>query len=172
VQDKWALEEYPSTRENNQLWDDSGEATRNGKQYMDYVESHLLDVDERIKIMDATGRAGAAHPAARQRLPAPGPGQIPRVVRRRPARRAGRVHGRLAGPVGHGRARRDGRPARLAHQAELVPGHHRGPDDPPPAQRAMSQRAGSKVTEVAASHSVFLSQPAAVAALIEQAAAG
>jgi hypothetical protein len=43
---------------------------------------------------------------------------------------------------------------------------------PPSAQRAMSQRAGSKVTEVAASHSVFLSQPAAVAALIEQAAAG
>jgi pimeloyl-ACP methyl ester carboxylesterase len=43
---------------------------------------------------------------------------------------------------------------------------------PPPAQRAMSRRAGSKVTEVAASHSVFLSQPAAVADLIEQAAAG
>jgi pimeloyl-ACP methyl ester carboxylesterase len=42
----------------------------------------------------------------------------------------------------------------------------------PPAQRTMSQRAGSKVTEIAASHSVFLSQPAAVAALIEQAAAG
>jgi pimeloyl-ACP methyl ester carboxylesterase len=42
----------------------------------------------------------------------------------------------------------------------------------PPAQRAMSQRAGAKVTEVAASHSVFLSQPTAVAALIEQAAAG
>jgi pimeloyl-ACP methyl ester carboxylesterase len=43
---------------------------------------------------------------------------------------------------------------------------------PPQAQRAMSQRAGSKVTEVTASHSVFLSQPATVAALIEQAAAG
>jgi pimeloyl-ACP methyl ester carboxylesterase len=43
---------------------------------------------------------------------------------------------------------------------------------PPPAQRAMSQRAGSKVTEVIASHSVFLSQPAVVASLIEQAAAG
>jgi pimeloyl-ACP methyl ester carboxylesterase len=43
---------------------------------------------------------------------------------------------------------------------------------PPQAQRAMSQRAGSKVTEVAASHSVFLSQPVAVADLIEQAAAG
>jgi hypothetical protein len=42
----------------------------------------------------------------------------------------------------------------------------------PQAQRAMSQRAGSKVTEVAASRSVFLSQPAAVADLIELAAAG
>ncbi len=43
---------------------------------------------------------------------------------------------------------------------------------PPPAQREMSQRAGATVTEVAASHSVYVSQPAAVASLIEQAAAG
>jgi pimeloyl-ACP methyl ester carboxylesterase len=43
---------------------------------------------------------------------------------------------------------------------------------PPEAQRAMAQRAGSKVAEVKASHAVFLSQPAAVASLIEQAAAG
>lgn len=42
---------------------------------------------------------------------------------------------------------------------------------PPPAQRAMSQRAGARVTEVAASHSVYVSQPAAVANLIEAAAA-
>ncbi|HSR86597.1 MAG TPA: alpha/beta hydrolase [Streptosporangiaceae bacterium] len=42
---------------------------------------------------------------------------------------------------------------------------------PPPAQRAMSERAGAAVTEVAASHSVYVSQPAAVANLIEQAAA-
>jgi Amidohydrolase len=55
VQDKWALEEHLSTAENNQLWDDSGEAARNGKVYMDYVESHLLDADERLRIMDATG---------------------------------------------------------------------------------------------------------------------
>ncbi len=41
---------------------------------------------------------------------------------------------------------------------------------PPAAQRAMSQRAGAAVTEVAASHSVYVSQPAAVADLIEQAA--
>jgi hypothetical protein len=34
----------------------------------------------------------------------------------------------------------------------------------------MSQRAGSTVAEVAASHSVYVSQPAAVADLIKQAA--
>jgi pimeloyl-ACP methyl ester carboxylesterase len=41
---------------------------------------------------------------------------------------------------------------------------------PPPAQRAMSERAGSTVTEVPGSHSIYLSQPAAVAGLITQAA--
>jgi pimeloyl-ACP methyl ester carboxylesterase len=41
---------------------------------------------------------------------------------------------------------------------------------PPPAQRAMSERTGSTVTEASASHSVYLSQPAAVATLITQAA--
>jgi pimeloyl-ACP methyl ester carboxylesterase len=43
---------------------------------------------------------------------------------------------------------------------------------PPPAQRSMSARAGSTVTEVAGSHAVYVSQPAAVAAFIEQAARG
>jgi len=42
---------------------------------------------------------------------------------------------------------------------------------PPPAQRAMADRAGSIVSEVAASHSVYVSQPQATAALIKQAAA-
>src|SRR5260221_348545 len=41
---------------------------------------------------------------------------------------------------------------------------------PPPAQRAMSERAGSPVVESAGSHSIYLSQPTAVASLIEQAA--
>jgi pimeloyl-ACP methyl ester carboxylesterase len=41
---------------------------------------------------------------------------------------------------------------------------------PPPAQRAMSERAGSTVVEAAGSHSVYVSQPAAVASLVEQAA--
>ena len=43
---------------------------------------------------------------------------------------------------------------------------------PPPAQRAMSKRAGSTVVEVKGSHSVYVSQPQAVAALIEKAARG
>ena len=43
---------------------------------------------------------------------------------------------------------------------------------PPPAQRFMSQRAGSTVVEVAGSHSIYVSQPDAVAALIKQAAQG
>ena len=41
---------------------------------------------------------------------------------------------------------------------------------PPPAQREMSGRAGSTVEEAAASHSVYVSQPAAVADLIQKAA--
>lgn len=43
---------------------------------------------------------------------------------------------------------------------------------PPDAQRAMSKRAGSKVVEVKGSHAVYVSQPDAVASLIEEAAAG
>ena len=40
---------------------------------------------------------------------------------------------------------------------------------PPSAQRAMAQRAGSATVDVAASHAVYLSRPAALAALIQQA---
>jgi pimeloyl-ACP methyl ester carboxylesterase len=41
---------------------------------------------------------------------------------------------------------------------------------PPPAQRAMSERAGATVVESPGSHSVYLSQPGAVVDLIKQAA--
>ncbi len=41
---------------------------------------------------------------------------------------------------------------------------------PPAAQRFMSQRAGSTIVEVAGSHALYVSQPSAVAALIEKAA--
>ena len=42
---------------------------------------------------------------------------------------------------------------------------------PPAAQRAMAERAGATVVEVIGSHAVYVSQPAAVAGLIRQAAA-
>ncbi len=41
---------------------------------------------------------------------------------------------------------------------------------PPPAQRAMSERAKATVTETSASHAIYVSQPAVVAAVITQAA--
>jgi pimeloyl-ACP methyl ester carboxylesterase len=41
---------------------------------------------------------------------------------------------------------------------------------PPPAQRAMSERAGSTIIEAPGSHSIYISQPRAVADLIAQAA--
>ena len=43
---------------------------------------------------------------------------------------------------------------------------------PPDAQRLMSRRAGAVVVEVKSSHSVYMSQPQAVAHLIEKAATG
>jgi len=43
---------------------------------------------------------------------------------------------------------------------------------PPPAQRFMSQRAGSTVVEAAGSHAIYVSQRDAVAVLIKQAAQG
>jgi pimeloyl-ACP methyl ester carboxylesterase len=41
---------------------------------------------------------------------------------------------------------------------------------PPPAQRAMAERAGAKVTETPGSHAVYVSKPTEIARLIEQAA--
>ena len=43
---------------------------------------------------------------------------------------------------------------------------------PPPAQHAMAERAGATVTEATGSHSIYVSQPQAVADLIRQAATG
>jgi pimeloyl-ACP methyl ester carboxylesterase len=43
---------------------------------------------------------------------------------------------------------------------------------PPPAQRFMAKRAGATVVEVAGSHAIYVSQPAAVAELIVRAAKG
>src|SRR6266851_4830524 len=63
MQDKWALEEHLSTAENNTLWDSARESARNGKALTEYVETHLLDVEDRIALMDKTG-IEAVHPVA------------------------------------------------------------------------------------------------------------
>jgi hypothetical protein len=41
---------------------------------------------------------------------------------------------------------------------------------PPPAQRQMAQRVGAEIVETSGSHAVYVSKPAEVARLIEQAA--
>ena len=41
---------------------------------------------------------------------------------------------------------------------------------PPPAQRAMAERAGATVVEISGSHAVYVSKPAEVVRIIEQAA--
>jgi hypothetical protein len=60
----------------------------------------------------------------------------------------------------------------MADQADLVPHATEDRMIPPDAQRFMSQRAKAKVSETAASHSVYISQPEAVAAIIETADKG
>ena len=57
MRDKIALEEHISSDAMNALWDDAGEASRNGQEYMAWVEERLLDVPRRVKDMDACGIA-------------------------------------------------------------------------------------------------------------------
>jgi pimeloyl-ACP methyl ester carboxylesterase len=139
-----------------------------------YIAAFAPDRDESVNTLianPAARRPRAADPATQERLPVPGPGEVPRVVRRRPARRGRRLHGRLAGALGRERPRRGGHRAawRTKPSWYLVATEDRM--IPPPAQRFMSQRAGSTVVEAAGSHSIYVSQPRATTALIEQAAA-
>ena len=139
-----------------------------------YIAAFVPDQGESVNSLIAgfpTDGAPAADPAAAGRLPAPRPREVPCLVRGRPERRAGRVHGRLAGPVGPRCAWRHDQRRRLAEQAEL--GTSSSADDhmiPPPAQRTMAERAGATVTETPGSHAVYVSNPKAVANLIAQAA--
>jgi hypothetical protein len=55
LDNKWALEEHVSTGEANRYWDTAAESARNGKALTEYVEYSLLDVDERVRLMDKTG---------------------------------------------------------------------------------------------------------------------
>ena len=57
MRDKIALEEHVSTEAMNAVWDDAGEASRNGKDYMGWVEERLLDIPKRLQDMDGCGIA-------------------------------------------------------------------------------------------------------------------
>jgi gamma-resorcylate decarboxylase len=52
---KWTLEEHFTTDEANKYWNSAAESARNGKALTEYVEFSLLDVDERLRLMDKTG---------------------------------------------------------------------------------------------------------------------
>jgi hypothetical protein len=91
----------------------------------------------------ASSMAAAADPAARRRVLVPGPGQVPRLLHRRCARRARSVHGRLAGSVGVDalggtitEAAWRSKPSwyLLTTEDRMIP---------PPAQQTMSGRAGA-----------------------------
>ena len=60
-----------------------------------------------------------------------------------------------------------------ANPLEVASGYLVSTEDrmiPPDAQRAMAKRAGSTVVEAKGSHAIYMSQPQAVASLIETAA--
>ena len=118
----------------------------------------------------AAGSSGPADTPSAGRLSPPRQGQVPRLIRWRRGPGQGRVHGRLPGPVGRGRSQRhDLEPAFRTKPSWYL----RVTDDqmiPLPAQRFMSERAGATTVEVPGSHSIYVSRPDAVAALIERAA--
>ena len=57
-------------------------------------------------------------------------------------------------------------------ETQLVSPSPRRQDDSDPAQQFMAKRAGATVVEVPGSHAIYVSNPKAVADLIEQAASG
>src|ERR1700742_1112214 len=65
-----------------------------------YIAAFAPDKDESVNTL-------IADPPAAGRFPVPRPGQVRRLLRRRPAAPAGGVHGRRPGAVGRGRPGRD-----------------------------------------------------------------
>jgi len=122
----------------------------------------------------AAGRACPADSAAaRRRILVSRPQEVRRVVCRRRAAGQSRVHGRLATALGCRRTRRH--TISVASWKAKPSWYLVAKDDrmiPPDAQRFMSKRAASTVVEVPGSHSVYVSQPQAVASLIQKAATG
>ena len=108
----------------------------------------------------AARRAGAADPAARRT------GSCSWTARssRTPSRRISRPSWRRSWPTrrSRGASRRSTAPSASRPGAASRAGTWSPSDDrmiPPPAQRAMSERAGSTVVEAPGSHSIYVSQP-------------
>ena len=94
----------------------------------------------------------------------------PRPVLRGPAGgRGGRRRGQAHHPE-RARLPRRGHRDLLARPAHDVHHHRAGRHLPPEAQEALATRAGASIVRMATSHSPFLSQPPAVADVIERAA--
>ncbi len=74
-----------------------------------YVTAFAPDKGESVSTLIADSAPGAPVPPILpgRRLPPPGPRQVRRVLRRRRAPAAGRVHGRLAGALGRQRPDRE-----------------------------------------------------------------
>ena len=98
-----------------------------------YIAAFAPDKGESVNTLIADpppGAPGPADPAPARRLLVPRQREVPRLVRRRPQRRASQVHGRLPGAVGRRSAGRLDHRAGMAPQAELVPRRHRRSHDP------------------------------------------
>ena len=97
-----------------------------------YIAAFAPDKGESVNtlIADPPPGARAADPAAAGRLPVARPGEVPRLVRRRPERREGRRSWPTRRCPGVSERWRIDHGAGVAGQAELVPRGHRGPDDP------------------------------------------
>ena len=105
--------------------DHRGRQDRNVKALV-YIAAFIPDAGESVQTLIADLPPGrAADSAAAGWLSVARPGQVPSGIRRRRRWRAGRVHGRLAGPVGPRRRERHDQRSRLAEQAQLVPRHNR-----------------------------------------------
>ena len=112
-------------------------------------------------------RAAAAHRPDERRLPAPGPREAPRLLRRRPPRRRRGLPRRLPAPLGRRRPRRHRHGAGLALQALLAP-HRPGRAR---LQRTMATNIGPTVSETPGSHAVYISRPEAAADVVREALA-
>ena len=136
-----------------------------------YIAAFAPDKGESVNTLIAASRPrpAAADPAAAGRLSLPRPGEVPCLF-------AGDVSAEQAAFMADSQVPwgLDALGGAISEPAwKTKPSWYLVATDdrmiPPSAQRAMSARAGATVIEVAGSHAIYVSQPAAVAELIQTA---